>query len=86
MQSLRLWESLWSCTMTPHFHIYMCAAVLRMHRTAIMAADMSFDELLSFCIQLSGKLDLGRTMRCAEKLFKAAGEAGVQRLKETDLP
>lgn len=85
VQGLQLWEALWSCPYTSHFHIYMCAAVLRMHRRAILQKNMSFDELLSFCILLSGKIDLGRTMRVAEKIFKSSGETGRQCLKALEI-
>lgn len=36
----------------------MCAGVLGLHRRAIMDADLDFDGILRYCIQLSGKLDL----------------------------
>lgn len=86
MQALQLWEALWSCHYTPHFHIFMCAAVLCMHRRRILDADMGFDDLLGFCIQLAGRLDLGRTLRCAEHLYKVAGDAGARCLAAANLP
>lgn len=85
-QVLQLWEALWSCHLTPHFHIYMCAAVLHMHRREILAADMGLDDLLGFCIRLSHNLDLGRTLRSAERLFHAAGAAGQACMAAADLP
>lgn len=74
---LRLWEGIWSCPLTPHFHIYMCVAVLQLHRQAIMACGPTFDDLLSFCILLSGKIDLAKSMRRAEKIVLALGETGA---------
>ncbi len=53
---MRLWEILWSRHLSPHFHIYMCAAVLGMHRRAILESDFDFDGVLRFCIQLSVRL------------------------------
>lgn len=62
-QVLRLWEALWSRHISPHFHIFMCAGVLGLHRRAIMDADLDFDGILRYCIQLSGKLDLHQVNR-----------------------
>ena len=75
-QVLRLWEALWSGYLGPHLHIYLAAAVLGIHRRAIMEADLDFDGLLTYCIQLSGRLDLLHLLRYAEKLAVAAGKTG----------
>ena len=40
MQVLRLWEALWSAHLTPHFHLYVAAGVLGLHRRAIMEVRM----------------------------------------------
>ena len=85
VQAIELQEAILACPLTPNFQIYMCAAVLRMHRQEILTQKMSFDELLSFCICLAGKLDLGRTMRVAEQLIKTTGEAGKQCLKPLNM-
>ena len=39
-QVLRLWEALWSAHLTPHFHLYVAAGVLGLHRRAIMEVRM----------------------------------------------
>ncbi|KAK9918155.1 hypothetical protein WJX75_001762 [Coccomyxa subellipsoidea] len=82
---LRLWEALWSRHISPHFHIFMCAGVLGLHRRAIMDADLDFDGILRYCIQLSGKLDLHQVLRCAEKLALLAGTAGQECLRAAGL-
>ncbi|BDA49286.1 TBC1 domain family member 15 [Coccomyxa sp. Obi] len=82
---LRLWEALWSRHVSPHFHIFMCAGVLGLHRRAIMDADLDFDGILRYCIQLSGKLDLHQVLRCAEKLALLAGPAGQDSLRAAGL-
>ena len=86
MQVLRLWEALWSRHLGPHLHIYLAAAVLGIHRRAIMEADLDFDGMLKFCIQLSGKLDLPHLLRYAEKLAAAAGKAGQEAFEAAGLP
>ncbi|CAD7701447.1 unnamed protein product [Ostreobium quekettii] len=65
---LRLWEVLWSRHLSEHFHLYMCIAILMHHRRAIMDADFEFDELLKFCVELSGSIDLKATLRLAALL------------------
>ncbi len=43
-----------------------------------MSEDMDFDGLLKFCVELSGKLDLGALLRDAELLCNYAGQAGLE--------
>ena len=62
----------------------MCAAVLQLHKPALMASGSSFDDLLSYCVLLSGNMDLAKSMRRAENLFKAAGEQGIKHLQPLD--
>ncbi|CAD7699808.1 unnamed protein product [Ostreobium quekettii] len=72
---LRLWEVLWSRHLSEHFHLYMCIAILMHHRRAIMDADFEFDELLKFCVELSGNIDLKATLRLAAVLRLYIGPA-----------
>lgn len=39
-------------------------------------ADLDFDGVLRYCIQLAGQLDLQQVLRCGEKLCLLAGQAG----------
>ena len=81
LQTLRLWEAIWSCPLTAHFPIYLCAAALQLNKERIMQCGPCFDELLSFCVLLSGDMDLSRTIRRAENLFQAAGSRGLKCLQ-----
>ena len=81
LQTLRLWEAIWSCPMTAHVPIYLCAAALQLNKERIMQCGPCFDELLSFCVLLSGNMDLSRTMRRAENFFYAAGSRGMKCLQ-----
>ncbi|MEW5312825.1 MAG: hypothetical protein WDW38_004430 [Sanguina aurantia] len=82
-QVLRLWEAFWSCSLTPHLHLYFTAAVLIHHRRAILENpdNHPFDGLLRFCIELSGHLDLDQLLRLAEALCALAGQAGKECLE-----
>lgn len=82
---LRLWEAIWSRHLGPHMHIYLAAAVLCIHRRAIMESDLDFDGLLKYCIQLSGRLDLAHLLRFAEKLANAAGKTGREAMARAGL-
>jgi len=75
-QVLRLWEALWSRHLSDHFHLYVCVAVLEHYRRVIMQEHMDFDNILKFCIELSGRIDLDCALRDAEQLLLYAGEAG----------
>jgi len=85
VQIMRVWEAIWSGHVSPHFHIYMCAGVLGLHRRAIMDADLDFDGILRYCIQLSGNLDMHQVLRCGEKLCLLAGRAGQECLTAAGL-
>eukprot|EP00210_Caulerpa_lentillifera_P003548 g3384.t1 len=65
---LRLWESFFSGHKTPHFHLYVCIAVLVTHRKTILQEDMDFDTLLKFCLELSGNIDLMPMLQLASVL------------------
>lgn len=78
---LSLWESLWSCPLTPHLHLYLAAAVLIQHRRLLLGDEGSdFDSVLRFCVELAGKLDLQDCLRLAEALALIAGQAGAELL------
>ena len=57
-----LWEVLWTKHMSPKFHLFVCLAIVYLHREHILKEKMSFDELLAYSNQLSGKLDLNQVL------------------------
>eukprot|EP00004_Rigifila_ramosa_P027753 TRINITY_DN914_c0_g1_i1.p1 TRINITY_DN914_c0_g1~~TRINITY_DN914_c0_g1_i1.p1 ORF type:complete len:672 (+),score=164.54 TRINITY_DN914_c0_g1_i1:272-2017(+) len=66
-----LWEALWSGYCGKNFQIFVCLALLELHRDAIIHSDMAFDEILKFVNELSGHLHLARTLVHAETLYMA---------------
>jgi TBC1 domain family member 15 len=68
-QILRLWESLFTDYLGSNFHLFIAYGVLTLHRDKILGDEMSFDEILKYCIDLSGHLDLDEVMFQAEKSF-----------------
>ncbi|KAK8916326.1 hypothetical protein KSP39_PZI022349 [Platanthera zijinensis] len=75
-QLMRLWEVLWTHYKSEHFHLYVCVAVLKRYRSEIIGQRMSFDSLLKFINELSGKLVVDDILTAAEKLCNFAGEEG----------
>jgi TBC1 domain family member 15 len=68
-QILRLWESLFTDYLGSNFHLFIAYGILTLHRDKILGEEMSFDEVLKYCIDLSGHLDLDEVMFQAEKSF-----------------
>jgi len=73
----QLWEVLWTDHMGPHFHLYVCVAILKRHRDRIIEQAMTFDELLCYINSLAGNLPLDATLRDAETVFHFASTHGL---------
>ncbi|KAJ3317082.1 GTPase activating protein [Blyttiomyces sp. JEL0837] len=67
---MRLWETLWACPFSRHFHLFIALAIINKHRVQIMTECRAFDEALKFMNDLSGKIDLDDILRRAEMLFE----------------
>ncbi|ORY93127.1 rab-GTPase-TBC domain-containing protein [Syncephalastrum racemosum] len=66
---IRLWEVLWTDSLSPHFLMFVALAVLDTHRHAILNDLHAFDEILKYTNELSGSIDLEETLQRAEVLF-----------------
>ena len=82
LQVLRFWEALWSNPHHEHFHLFVCVAVLEHHRRAIMNSCQDFDDLLKFCVELSGRIPMTSVLQDADALCKWAGDAGLDCVAE----
>ena len=58
---------------------------LQLRCSVCVQADLDFDGVLRYCIQLSGRLDLQQLLRCAEKLCLLGGQAGQECLTAAGL-
>ncbi|ORX46044.1 RabGAP/TBC [Hesseltinella vesiculosa] len=65
---IRLWEVLWTDHLSHDFILFVALAVLHQHRQALLNLNQ-FDEILKYINELSGKLQLTRTLETAEILF-----------------
>ncbi|KAI9097100.1 rab-GTPase-TBC domain-containing protein [Phlyctochytrium arcticum] len=73
LDCMRLWEVLWACPLTQHFHLFVALAILNDHRKELMRKG-AFDETLKYINELSGRLDLEHTLEHADVLFHVFAE------------
>ncbi|KAJ3009617.1 GTPase activating protein [Thoreauomyces humboldtii] len=66
--TMRLWESLWACPLTKHFHLFVALAILNQSRQELMACS-AFDETLKYINDLSTHIHLDSTLERAHVLF-----------------
>ncbi|CAF0712965.1 unnamed protein product [Brachionus calyciflorus] len=65
----RLWEVLWTDSPCKNFHLLICISILLMKKDDIMTNNYGFNEILKFINDLSGRIDLEKTLKHAEGLF-----------------
>ncbi|GAP91726.1 putative GTPase-activating protein GYP7 [Rosellinia necatrix] len=70
MDTLHLWEVLWTDYLSSSFHLFIALAILDKHRDVIMAHLEHFDEVLKYMNELSETIDLETTLIRAEYLFR----------------
>ncbi|KAI0108627.1 GTPase-activating protein GYP7 [Nemania sp. FL0031] len=70
MDTLHLWEVLWTDYLSSSFHLFFAMAILDKHRDVIMAHLEHFDEVLKYMNELSETIDLESTLIRAEYLFR----------------
>lgn len=70
MDTLHLWEVLWTDYLSSSFHLFVALAILDKHRDVIMAHLQHFDEVLKYMNELSETIDLESTLIRAEYLFR----------------
>ncbi|KAF2970070.1 hypothetical protein GQX73_g3522 [Xylaria multiplex] len=70
MDTLHLWEVLWTDYLSSSFHLFVAMAILDKHRDVIMDHLQHFDEVLKYMNELSETIDLEPTLIRAEYLFR----------------
>ncbi|KAI0910671.1 GTPase-activating protein GYP7 [Ustulina deusta] len=70
MDTLHLWEVLWTDYLSSSFHLFIALAILDKHRDVIMTHLQHFDEVLKYMNELSETIDLESTLVRAEYLFR----------------
>jgi hypothetical protein len=59
MDTLRLWEVLWTDYLTSNFHLFFALAILEKHRDVIMEHLQHFDEVLKYSESFSSSFHIG---------------------------
>lgn len=63
-----LWEVMWTKHLSHKYHIFMCLAILEMHKSELIGKE--FDEMLQFINSLTGTVDPIKVLCCAESLCR----------------
>lgn len=66
---MRLWEVLWTDLPCKNFHLLICVSILLMKKDDIMTNGYGFNEILKFVNDLSGRIDLEKSLQFAEGLY-----------------
>lgn len=72
---LKLWECLWTKLPCPNFHILISVAILDQQTDIIIESRYEFTEILKHVNELSGNIDLRRTLEIAEAIYHQIKEA-----------
>ncbi|XP_047125830.1 TBC1 domain family member 15 isoform X1 [Hydra vulgaris] len=74
-----LWEALWCQSITPHFKLFICLAILEREKDIMMKNNYNFNEILRHINDLAYKIDLEYILSRAESIC-------LQMQKTEDLP
>lgn len=64
-----LWEVIWTDLPCKNFHLLICISILLMKKDDIMSNNYGFNEILKFINDLSGRIDLEKSLKHAEGLY-----------------
>ncbi|XP_068146402.1 uncharacterized protein Tbc1d15-17 [Drosophila tropicalis] len=66
---LKLWECLWTRLPCPNFHLLFSVAILDQETNIIIDSKYEFTEILKHVNELSGNIDVQRTLEIAEAIY-----------------
>ncbi|TDG44507.1 hypothetical protein AWZ03_009085 [Drosophila navojoa] len=66
---LKLWECLWTRLPCPNFHLLFSVAILDQETNVIIDRKYEFTEILKHVNELTGTIDLKRTLETAEAIY-----------------
>jgi Rab-GTPase-TBC domain len=72
-----LWEVIWMCPFTKHFHLFIAIAILNHYRQELFECR-AFDEILKFINNLSQNIDVPEMIKHAEVLYYVFRDRIVQ--------
>ncbi|XP_017151498.1 TBC1 domain family member 17 [Drosophila miranda] len=65
----KLWECLWTRLPCPNFHLLFSVAILDQETNVIIESQYEFTEILKHVNELSGHIDVQRTLEIAEAIY-----------------
>ncbi|TPX32565.1 hypothetical protein SmJEL517_g04377 [Synchytrium microbalum] len=68
--TFRLWETIWACPYTKHYHLIVAFAIINEHRRSLITSCKAFDETLKYINDLSGKIPVEPTLERAAVLWQ----------------
>ncbi|KAM8717056.1 hypothetical protein ACLKA7_003860 [Drosophila subpalustris] len=66
---IKLWECLWTRLPCPNFHLLVSVAILDQETNVIIDRKYEFTEILKHVNELTGTIDLKRTLETAEAIY-----------------
>jgi len=66
---LKLWECLWTRLPCPNFHLLFSVAILDQETSVIIESQYEFTEILKHVNELSGNVDVQKTLQIAEAIY-----------------
>ncbi|EDW87104.1 uncharacterized protein LOC6526270 isoform X1 [Drosophila yakuba] len=66
---LKLWECLWTRLPCPNFHLLFSVAILDQETRVIIESQYEFTEILKHVNELSGNIDVQKTLQVAEGIY-----------------
>lgn len=66
---LKLWECLWTRLPCPNFHLLFSVAILDQETSIIIDSQFEFTEILKHVNELSGNIDVQKTLEIAEAIY-----------------
>ncbi|XP_067622806.1 TBC1 domain family member 15 [Eurosta solidaginis] len=66
---LKLWECLWTRLPCPNFHLFVSVSILDQQTDVIIENKYEFTEILKHINELSGHIDVKRTLEIAEAIY-----------------
>lgn len=72
-----LWEVIWMCPLTRHFHLFIAIAILNNYRQELFECR-AFDEILKFINNLSQNINVPEMIKHAEILYYVFRDRVVQ--------
>ena len=73
---MKIWEVFWTKMPCKNFHLLFCVALLDSEKSAIVENKYGFTEILKHVNDMSGRIDVDKTLAKAEGIYQALASDG----------